>query len=152
MTLSPFPQALGQGVKSWIRSPEHHSSSPHDHSAAVSNANRDSGWGAAFPLAHSGFPEWASLKGTSVYTVYARFREDWRFACVDSSVCINLGSCVGFDCCVACLGTYAFCIREAHVWGITSLSSLWAHVGGGQCEAVYLWGGHIACQACGSTC
>lgn len=52
-----------------------------------------------------------------------------RVACVDSSVCMHLCSCMGFDCCVACLGTYVFCTCETHVWGITYLSSLRVHVG-----------------------
>lgn len=39
-------------------------------------------------------------------------------------------SSVGFDCSVACLGTYVSCTCEAHVLGITYLSSLLVHVGG----------------------
>lgn len=105
------------------------------------------GSGTAFPLACSGFSEWAWAKGISACTVYACFREDWRIACVDSSVCVQLCSCVGFDCCVACLTTYVSCTCEAHVWGITYRSSLWVHVGGDSAKQ-YIYGVDISLVMC----
>lgn len=61
-----------------------------------------------------------------------------RAACVHGCVRLHSGSCVGLDCCVACLGTYASCTREVHDEGITHLSSLgymWA--GGGVRQYIY---------------
>lgn len=50
---------------------------------------------------------------------------------------------MGFDCCVPCLGTYVSCICEAHVWGITYLSSPWVHVGGDSAKQ-YIYGVDIS--------
>lgn len=149
-TLSAFPQALGQRVNSWVWSPGHQS--PRDHSAAVSDANRTAGWGQLSLWHAGGFSEWARTRGVCVYDVCACSQGDWSFACVDSSVCMHLCSCVGLDCCVACLETYVSCSREVHVWRDHLSEQPVRGCKRGQCEAACLRGGHFTCHGCGSTC
>lgn len=117
--LAPSPQALGRGVNSWIRSPGTTGEVSHPVTILLQSAvpRGTVGWGAAFPLARSGFSEWAWAKGISACTANACSREAWRVACVDSSVCVQLCSCVGFDCRVACLATYMFLVHVRHMCG-----------------------------------